>query len=406
MSKKLIYTITALLFITLVVLVGYYFSTRGKAGTDSGIPNIFKNFFPFGGDSVTYNSTTTPVQNTDEPIDEPVDFVKKLRKLSTEPVAGAGILDVKAGSVVRYIEKATGHIYEVELFSPRQGRISNTTIPQVYDAVWGNKNNSLVARYLKDNNETIDTYSLTLKDVSTTTENTISGIAFPEGIDDVSIWGDTVFYLQKSKGGSYGYTSNFSGGLKKQIWNSPVNELTSQFVNQKTVALTTKQEESTEGFLYYVDTTNGSSRKILGNVVGLSTLVSGDGGDVLYVNQDGSFQMYVYNVKTKDFASVTPATFPEKCVWSKKDKTIIYCAVPRDAIEVGMLTAWYKGLVGSNDDIWKFNLVNGTSDIISNLNNESGEIIDVIKPILSESEQYLMFVNKRDNSLWSLDLTK
>ena len=36
---------------------------------------------------------------------------------------------------------------------------------------------------------------------------------------------------------------------------------------------------------------------------------------------------------------------------------------------------------------------------------ETSETIDIVKPILSENEQYLVFVNKRDGSLWSLDVT-
>jgi hypothetical protein len=38
------------------------------------------------------------------------------------------------------------------------------------------------------------------------------------------------------------------------------------------------------------------------------------------------------------------------------------------------------------------------------LSQESGMAIDVIKPILSDNEQYLIFINKIDNTLWSLDL--
>ena len=140
MNKKKIYIIiSVVLGLILVGLVAYYFINNKNGGITGGGTNIFRSFFPFGGDENTNTNpdtgTTTTEQNGEE-TQAPVDFVQKLRKLSSEPVAGAGVLDVKAGTVVRYIEKATGHKFEVELFSPRQGRISNTTIPQVYDAVW------------------------------------------------------------------------------------------------------------------------------------------------------------------------------------------------------------------------------------------------------------------------------
>lgn len=408
MTKKTKYIITfVFLGLVLAGLVGYYILSRDTGGEEGTITNVFRNFFPFGGNETNPESNyPTPEYNTPSGNEESVNFIRKLRKLTSEPVAGAGLLDVKAGTVVRYIEKATGHIYEIELFSPRQGRISNTTMPRVYDALWGNKNSSLITRYLKDDDRTVETFSLTVKEVSTTTENTISGIAFPENITDVSIFGSSVFYLEKDDSSSYGYISTFSGTSRKQIWSSPMKEILSQYVNAKTVALTTKPEENTPGFLYFVDTGNGTVRKIIGDILGLSTLVNTDATKVLYLNQGGNATMYLYDLVSKSSTTLTPPTFPEKCVWDTKDKNIVYCAVPEEYLGTGSLTNWYKGIISTNDDIWKYDLKNNTATIVANLQQESGEYIDVIKPILSENEQHLVFVNKKDNTLWSLDLTK
>ena len=392
----------------LLGLVGYYFLVPASNGTSGGIISGFKGFFPFGGsggENSNQVSTTTNQNNTQTP-QTPENFNLKLRKLSKEPVSGAGTLDIKAGTVVRYIEKATGHIYEVELFSPQHNRISNTTIPVVYDAIWGNKNNSLVARYLKDDNQTVDTYSLTVKATSTSTENTISGIAFPGGISDVSVFDTNIFYLQQGVNTSSGYISSFDGTKKKMIWNSDIKELLSQFVNTKTVALTTKPAQNVPGFLYFVDTTTGAVKKILGNISGLSTSVSPDATKVLYLIEGNGDLMYLLDTTTKTSTVTTPTTSPEKCVWSKKDKTVIYCAVPRNPIGGDSLTLWYKGFQSFSDDIWKYDIKNNTASIVENLSSDAGESIDVIKPILSDSEQYLVFMNKTDNSLWSLDLTK
>lgn len=396
--------IFGILLVLLLVLIGYYFLSKESTGNDGGTVSTFKNFFPFGGDDSSPEVTTEPEVTEPENIDQPVDITKKLRKLSSEPVAGAGLLDVKAGTIVRYIEKATGHIFEVELFSPRQGRISNTTIPKVYDAVWGNKNNSLITRYLNDEDYSVDTFSLSLKDTSTTTEETISGIAFPKKIDDVTAMGNSVFYLEKNENSSVGYISNFAGGNKKIIWNSPIKELLSQYVNTKTVSLTTKPEENTDGFMYFVDTNNATFRKILGNIKGLSTNTNPDATKIIYLKQGNSFGLVFHDITKKVAEVITPETFPEKCVWSTKNKDVVYCAVPKDILQSGSLTMWYKGLIQYSDDIWKYDTKNRVSEIITDLSKEGGESIDVIKPILSENEQYILFINKRDNSLWSLDI--
>ena len=167
--------------------------------------------------------------------------------------------------------------------------------------------------------------------------------------------------------------------------------------------MTTKPAQNIPGFLYFVDTGSGQVRKILGNIVGLSTLVNGDGTQVIYLEQGNTAKMSLFDQKSKSSNIITPTTFPEKCAWSKKDKTIVYCAVPREYINGQSLTFWYKGLVLFTDDIWKYDLKNNIGTIIENLSEKP---IDVIKPILSDNEQYLIFMNKRDNSLWSLDLTK
>ncbi len=407
MSKKTIIIISVVLGIVLLALIGYYFlAPNGNGTSTSGGSSVFKNFFPFGGSETpqpTDNGNGDEVSGT--PSNETETFTSKLRELSVEPVSGAGVFDVKAGTVVRYIEKATGHIYEVELFSPKQGRISNTTIPTVVDGIWGNKNNSLIARYLKDDDQTVQTYSLTVKEVSTSTENTISGVAFPDSISDVSVIDGSVFYLQQGQISSNGYISNWSGGGKKLIWNSPLKELLSQYVNAKTVALTTKPHQNFPGYMYFVDTGTGQVRKILGDILGLSTLVNPTATKVLYLDQ-GINSLLVYDIKNTTSGTLTPATFPEKCVWSKKDVDVIYCAVPKSSINNNGLTNWYMGLESFSDDIWSYDIKNNTSSIVEDLSSESGGSIDVVKPIISDNGQYLIFINKTDNTLWSLDLSK
>lgn len=401
MSRKTFIIITSSLLALLIILVGYYFITQTGGVGDEGKPTGFRSFFPFGGNEA---GTSTPREVIPETPIEEVNFTQKLRKISSEPVAGAGIMDVKAGSIIRHIERATGHIYETELFSPNQNRISNTTIPLAYDAVWGNKNLSLAVRYLREDDRTIDTYSLNLKEVSTSTENVVSAVSFPVSINDISVFGSSVFYLQENPNSSAGFISSFSGAGKKQVWSSDIRELLSQYVNARTIALTTKPARDVSGFMYLVDTTSGQVKKVLSDIPGLSTLSDPDASQIIYLSQSDGVQLSVYNQTSKTYINISPSTFPEKCVWSKKNKSIVYCAVPKEFLDGTSLTSWYLGIASFGDDIWMYDLKNSTSKMIVDLYNESNEQIDVIKPIISENEQYLIFINKVDNSLWSLDL--
>ena len=407
MSKKF-FIITGIILVLLVIgLAGYYFVFIQNQNTDTVSTTIQKTFNPFGQSDTTNSTTTDNTNNTTGSTaisSNQNDYTKKLREIWNQPVSGAGILDEKLGSTVSFVDKATGFVYKTELFSANQIRLSNTTIPLAYNAVWDGQNNSFVAQYLKDDN-TVSTNVLSLKS-STTTDQTISGFSLGENIKSVSVYGENIFYLQTYSDISKGFISTIDGKTKKQIWQSPLSELNSQIIDNA-IVLTTKPYQNTAGFSYLINTTTGGIKKIIGNIDGLVTLTSNDASTVLYSSQnDFGVYTFLYNTKTNKTTNISPVTFPEKCVWSKKDINIVYCAVPESNLNGDSLISWYIGNISFRDDIWKYDLKNNTAVIIDNLTDESGIQIDVIKPQLSVNEKYLVFINKIDGTLWSLDLTK
>jgi len=96
---------------------------------------------------------------------------------------------------------------------------------------------------------------------------------------------------------------------------------------------------------------------------------------------------------------------PEKCVWLSNLKNVI-CGIPIDAPTAEYPDEWYQGIVSFSDNIYKMNLNNKTKDLLVSPKDFSGKSIDVIKPALGPNEKYLFFINKKDLSLWSLDLNE
>lgn len=400
MSKKIIIISTIVLLIFFVSLAGYYFILQSNESNTDGKPFSFRSFLPFGGGDTSTPIDQNPVVEPEDDI-ENVNFAVKLRKLWSEPVAGSYISDAPEGSVVRLVERSTGHVYEVSLYSPETRRISNTTIPKVYDAIWMSKN-SFVAQYLGDDNQSISTFIVKINESSTsTTEGSSSGELFGESINNLVVGNNRIFYLEDVSGGSRGFLSNFNGGNIRQIWSSPIREFQTQDVNSNNVALFTKPYPNINGFLYFINTNSGSSRKILGNIPGLTVLVSPDASNVITLSQSNTNIFSVYNVSENENVQLNPVTFPEKCVWSKKNTKIFYCAVPKETLSSTSLVSWYLGTNSFTDSIWKYNAENGYSEIVDGLDKEG---IDIIKPTLNNSEKYLIFINKKDGSLWSLDL--
>ncbi|MFA7216532.1 MAG: hypothetical protein WC095_00925 [Candidatus Paceibacterota bacterium] len=399
MSKKIIIISTIVLLIFFVSLAGYYFLLQSNENATNGEPFSFKSFLPFGGDTPTpveQNPITEPEENTPD-----INFAVKLRKLWLEPVAGAYIYDAIEGSTVRLVERSTGHVYEVSLYSPETKRISNTTIPKVYDAIWMSKT-SFIAQYLGDDNQSVSTFIVKINEpTASTTEGTSSGNLFGESVDNISVGNNRIFYLDNVLSGSKGFTSSFTGGNIKQIWNSPIAGFQTQNINSTNVAIFTKPYPNIGGFLYFINTNSGSSKKILGNLPGLTVLVSPDALNVVTLTQSDSNIFSVYNISKNENLRLNPVTFPEKCVWSKKDTKIFYCAVPKESLSSNSLISWYFGMTSFNDSIWKYSTEKASAEIVDGLDKEG---IDVIKPTLNDSEKYLIFTNKKDGSLWSLDL--
>ncbi len=407
MSKKIIFIGIGLVLLLLLGAGAFFFLGQSKqqTGSNQDTPNSF-SFWPFGnnvpsGEVPNENNTNTTGNNAQPAVFNPKAVV---RKLSKDQVTGAGFIEKKEGVVVRFIEKINGHIYETELFSPKETRISNETMQASYKALWSESGNNVLLQYLEENNEIISTRGLSIRSIATSSEatSTIASFDFPIQIKQPVVAGESMFYLLETQNGSTGYTNDFSNKKSKVVWTTPLKELLTQFINNKTVVIQTKPAQYIKGYAYALNLDNGQIKKIVGDIPGLSISVSPNGENSIYIAQKDNVEMFF---KTKATTTpVYPETFPEKCVWSKKDQSVVYCAVPKKTIDGTSLTNWYLGTESFSDSIWKYDLKNNISVILVNLKEQSGQDIDVTSISLSPKEEYILFLNKKDKSLWSVSL--
>ena len=163
--KGKIFIIIGIIFIVLSS-IGFYFYFRGGR-SDSLPPEISSTtpprFFGFGSqdnqplpqaDSQDASSTTSSDDFTDNDIPLPLSIFA----ISSEPIAGATFMTQGTSSLIRFVEKKTGHIFQYNPTTQTSERISNITIPRVQKALWGNRGNTLIAQYLEDDNETLVSY--------------------------------------------------------------------------------------------------------------------------------------------------------------------------------------------------------------------------------------------------------
>jgi hypothetical protein len=437
MNKKTALTILIIIIILALIIVGYFlffFDTKQQ-----GPIQDFRNFF---GGIVPINQTLEPETFPEsEEYTIPNQIIPRLRKISSFPVSGAGMFDRDATSttllineetgvednqktketVFRFAERATGHIYETTSRDLSQKRITNTTIPKTYQSIFSNSGDS-IAMVLIENNiiQTLigkinypDLNATNTREIPQDERNyaSISGYyLLPDAYAITkSVEGDDFVFL-KSIGSEitnlYKSNLNNSEDIKTLSYTLNNSEWRLKLLNKNIVALNTKPSAFSQGFLYYFNPANGSFRKKLGNTLGLMSLPSPEGDQIIYSYYDsGNIETVVYNEKTGFYTTISITTFPDdKCVWSKQNQNIVYCASPRNLIRGDWPDFWYQGRYAFNDRVVKIDTENFEASILLEANSETSENLDIINIDLSPNEDYLMFINKTDLYLWSLDI--
>ncbi len=435
MSKR---NLTFLIIILVAVTAGFfgylYFSKPANTGEMPSNTPLF-NFFPFN--KTVKTPTPEAPSNTPSGIEIP-NFeiqpitVLKLKKVSSFPVAGFGIYqkevfgEEQEGGItptvkpappatefvatLRYVEKATGNIYQTRADQLDERKLTNTIIPQIHEAFFGSKATAVAMRYLKGDGKTIETFLGSLpKDIlggDSSQTAQVKGTFLPENITDMSVSPDSskIFYLVNINNTSVGVTAGALGESKSQVFGSPFTEWLSQWPNFKMITLTTKPAGGVPGYMYAIDPDRKDFNKILGGISGLTTLTSPSGKLVLYSSSsDNSLNLSVYDTETGNSSLLGIKTLPEKCVWTKASDSL-YCAVPKFLDSVPYPDAWYQGLISFSDEIWKIDTESGNTQKIADPALISNEEVDGIKLALDDSENYLFFLNKKDSYLWELQL--
>ena len=447
MSKRNLILLIIILVIAIIAFFGFLFSQPNGATPGAGSigTNFISQFNPFGNGTTTTKPpvVTPPVDISGNQPNPPMQTNSKLIKVSSMPIAGYTVFskerlkDVpivtpatapdttttlvipKASTkptppltefmpALRYVDRATGNIYQTFADKIEERKFSGTVIPQIYEALFGNKGLSVVMRYLKGDGRTIETFvgnlPKELLGADTTVPNEIKGIFLPENIKDISLSPDTlsIFYLFNSGNNMVGTTMNLTTNKKVQIFTSPFTEWLSNWSNAKVITLTTKPSSGIPGYVYGMDAGGKNLGQIFGSINGLTTLTSPSGKLVLYGN-DG-LSLGIYHTDTKVSDSLGVRTLPEKCVWGKLSDTL-YCAVPKSIDTGSYPDTWYQGEVSFRDQIWKIDLKTGNGTmLVDPITISNGEEIDGTKLMMDDGENYLFFVNKKDSYLWEFTL--
>lgn len=390
MNKKII--ILIVIIILLLIGGGIYWFYSQKPSEER--PAIISALFPSAGEKTIEGLPQPPVGGglpSGGGLPGGSAVGKNLIKLTFNAISGAAA----ASTTIRYVEKSTGHIYEINPDGQNRQRLSNTTILKIFETFWSTKADKLIARYFDDSG-VVKTFSLAL-----TATTTLSGIFLPQTITEITVspTEDKIFYLVPTDGAFKGITASFENKNQASIFSNSFGEFNINWPKSDTITLLTKPSAGVPGFFYSLNSKIGKFDKIIGDITGLTAGLSSDGTRMIYSQGGNSLSTKIFDTQTKTSTDFELTTLPEKCVWSKTNKNIIYCAVPDNFPQADYPDDWYQGLVSFSDSIWQKDFSNGQTSILNQNVNA-----DVINPFLTKDEKYLIFTNKNDNTLWSLKL--
>jgi hypothetical protein len=397
MDKKRLILVGSITGGLVAILVILFIFSRASS---SPAANTIRDILPFGsGDGVEFPT-----------IQEPTDITPggsssngNLFRVSRAPVAGFVPILKNKILYVRYTDRATGHIYDFNPTTKEEIKITNNTLPKIYEAHYKSDGSKVLYRFLKDDSDIVENLSLTLippKATSTDDIHTFNAVPLRSDLLDLVAGKDnTLFYV--TGGNSAVATSNFEGGNPKPLYTSVFKDW--ELVPSGTGVITTTKPAARVAGYSYILSASGGLTKLLGPLNSLVVTTNKSGNRIAYSYDDGGMKLVTKNLTNQNTAEIFPATIAEKCVWSEEIPSSIYCGLSSNLTGT-QIDDWYKGIIHYTDSIWSFDISTGISEEQVDSKTGSDLKIDVVGPQLSPDEDYLFFINKTDLSLWALKI--
>lgn len=416
--KKLTFIITVIVLLFFLFRLFQSLLFPNQTDRNNTTPTSGSAFFPIGssitpkGTPNTASGNTTPTISTNDSLTTPSSSapLPVFRKLTERAIAGYTILGSGTSTRARYTDTETGNVFDVGIGDSSPQRITNTTLVRIHDSTFSADGSFVLNRF--EDNGTILTQSYKIP----------IGVSGKTAVLEPSLFslyaqqvvaaptGNSLFYLLKNNlGNGLGSIGSFNTRNGPIFFQSPIFEWNVRWPIDTTLTLESKPSAKAPGYFYTLDAKTGVTTRVLGDTLGLSGLLSSKGTTVLYSDAEGGngLETRIFDIKNNSSETFPRVTLPEKCVWSKKQPALVFCAIPR-AIASGFTYPddWYKGLVSFSDDIWVFNSQNGDFGQAWNPTKVgAGEVIDATDLTLDSTETYLFFKNKINGTLWTVQVS-
>ncbi len=390
-------TFIIIIFVIILALFGAWVYSL-LYGSPETREDLFARFDFFGGEEtdITPIITETPTPEPEPELIPP--SAEKLRQLTTRPVIGFREIAAASTSpqIVLYVEAGTGHIYQLNLTTGEDTRVSNVTIPTASRAEISPSGEYVAIRsgYTTDSELALITLGTEVQ--STILPTKASSFYFSHNnellVAEVKPEGTTITSIHPvTQAAKPLYTIPFQNSTI--VWSE--HDTVPHYVYPKATNLL-------QGYLYQLK---------LGTIYRVP--LAGDGltaeANATYIvsgtRANEFYQSSIFNI-TNNSTTPAPIIFlPEKCVFRDANSSLLFCGYDLTASYTHEFpNNWYKGDISFSDRIWKVDLEKLTASQLVAPVTVAGREIDITRMSIDGAGGSLYFINKHDNYLWTYEI--
>lgn len=380
MSKKLLIIIGSVSIILLLGAWVYLFVFGTPDSVGQALSNLNSPSTPYEQPIVSNPTSTLPVGSTD------------LSQLSTRYVAGFTVENNSENPSVRYVEKGTGHIYEINTGNGTEERIDGTTIAGTVEAYFDPTGETVILVSYSNNERKVNWR---------TAIGQASNATLPADSYDFTWDQDgNLFYAVKTPGLTIAYKN--TSGNDTELWRVPLSDIRVLFTENGDYVVNNPAPRLAGG-VYEVK--NNQLVSVTDSKYAFTATAGSLGELFLYRYFDTEEQVAVskaLDTSTGQELRSSLASVPEKCAFDEVNYRV-WCAssFSFSSGDREYLNKWYRGEVTSPDKLWvsSYNDL-GSATLAVDLSEEAGFYIDVTDLKISADGNILLFRNKTNDALW------
>lgn len=313
-----------------------------------------------------------------------------LQQVSTRAVAGYAFLD---DHTVRYVERGTGYVYQVDLNSKTETELSHTTIQQTSEAIFSASADTVIITSYDGYQKKSVVANLTGQ-----TDQELTLKTLPTGADDLAFKDqNTIYFAISTDKTTSGYSYDLRTLAQKKLFAVNAGDLRAEWGNGlKSMYLVSKPAVGYPGYAYTVSE-EGIVTPISSEKDGLTAFMNNSYVVTTFASSSEYISEALQNFHVFPQAE---AMIPQKCAFADMTGPIIWCGGQKSQLNRNFLEDWYKGTVISHDDLWRIDLTSGKAVRLMDLSAGAGRVIDVSGLTAGLQEKALIFENKVDGTLW------